>query len=62
MLDVADERTRAVLLISPHNPTGMIVQHPIPVLDQLNLPVICDEVFAEFTYHAPHTPLWPRCT
>ncbi|GAB4189142.1 MAG: pyridoxal phosphate-dependent aminotransferase [Roseiflexaceae bacterium] len=52
----ADERTRAVLLISPHNPTGMIVQAPLASLAQLGLPVICDEVFAEFTYQAPATP------
>ena len=51
-----DGRTRGILIISPHNPTGMIVQSPIAALDELGLPVICDEVFAEFTYHAPHTP------
>jgi alanine-synthesizing transaminase len=52
----ADERTRAVLLISPHNPSGAIVRKPIPMLDRLNVPIICDEVFAEFTYRAPSTP------
>jgi alanine-synthesizing transaminase len=52
----ADERTRAVLLISPHNPTGMIVQAVVPALAGLGLPVICDEVFAECTYRAPVTP------
>jgi alanine-synthesizing transaminase len=51
-----NERTRGVLIISPHNPTGMIVQKAIPALDDLNLPLICDEVFAEFTYGATHTP------
>ena len=56
LLDVADERSRAVLLISPHNPTGMIVQQPIRALTQLGLPLICDEVFAPFTIAAPHTP------
>jgi alanine-synthesizing transaminase len=34
----------------------MIVQTPIPALRDLGLPIICDEVFAEFTYSAPHTP------
>lgn len=53
-----DERTRAVLVISPHNPTGMIVQAALPVLSDLRLPVICDEVFAEFTYRAAYTPLF----
>ncbi|MBA3943978.1 MAG: pyridoxal phosphate-dependent aminotransferase [Herpetosiphonaceae bacterium] len=52
----ADARTRAVLLISPHNPTGMIIQQPLAVLNQLALPVICDEVFAPFTYRADQTP------
>lgn len=52
----ADERTRAVLLISPHNPTGAIVRRPVAALAQLGLPLICDEVFAEFTYAAPATP------
>jgi alanine-synthesizing transaminase len=51
-----DERTRAVLIISPHNPTGMIVQHALPRLAGLGLPLICDEVFAEFTYGAATTP------
>lgn len=51
-----DERTRAVLLISPHNPTGMIIEQPQKALQDLGLPVICDEVFAEFTYKASHTP------
>ncbi|PJF47089.1 MAG: pyridoxal phosphate-dependent aminotransferase [Chloroflexi bacterium] len=56
LLAQADSRTRAVLIVSPHNPTGMIVQRPVVALDQLGLPVICDEVFADFTYRAPHTP------
>jgi aspartate/methionine/tyrosine aminotransferase len=56
LLEQADERTRAVLIISPHNPTGMILQTAQPSLTQLGLPVICDEVFAEFTYRAPTTP------
>jgi aspartate/methionine/tyrosine aminotransferase len=56
MLGAADARTRAALLISPHNPTGAVVQRPVPALDALGLPLICDEVFAEFTYAAPATP------
>lgn len=51
-----DARTRAVLLISPHNPTGMVIAEPQAALLELGLPVICDEVFAEFTYRAAHTP------
>ncbi len=51
-----DARTRAVLLVSPHNPTGMIVQHALPALNALSLPLICDEVFAEMVFRAPNTP------
>jgi len=52
----ADERTRAVLIISPHNPTGAVVSARLPVLHALGLPVICDEVFAAFPYHVPSVP------
>lgn len=52
----ADERTRAILIVSPHNPTGMIVAQALPSLTKLGLPLIADEVFAPFTYRAPHTP------
>jgi alanine-synthesizing transaminase len=51
-----DTRTRAVLIVSPHNPTGAIVAEPLPALTTLGLPLICDEVFAEFTYRAASTP------
>lgn len=56
LLAAADERTRGVLLVSPHNPTGAVVRAPIPALTRLGLPVICDEVFAPFTYAAPSVP------
>jgi aspartate/methionine/tyrosine aminotransferase len=51
-----DQRTRAILVVSPHNPTGMVLQHAIPAFDRLHLPIISDEVFAEFTYQALTTP------
>jgi len=54
---VADRRTRAVLVVSPHNPTGMIVDVALGVLNGLGLPVICDEVFAQFVYRAAYTPV-----
>jgi alanine-synthesizing transaminase len=34
----------------------MIVQNSQEILTRLGLPIICDEVFAPFTYAAPHTP------
>ncbi|WP_129633516.1 pyridoxal phosphate-dependent aminotransferase [Candidatus Oscillochloris fontis] len=52
----ADERTRGVLIISPHNPTGAIITAALPVLSHLGLPIICDEVFAPFHYAAPPAP------
>lgn len=56
LLAAADERTRGVLIVSPHNPTGAILGAAVPALSRLGLPVICDEVFAPFTYAAPTTP------
>jgi len=56
VLAQADERTRAVLVVSPHNPTGMIIGEAVPALSTLGVPIIADEVFAPFTYRAPHTP------
>lgn len=52
----ADERTRGVLLVSPHNPTGMVVHSTLPTLTGLGLPLICDEVFAAFPYRVPSVP------
>jgi len=52
----ADWRTRLVLVISPHNPTGMVVRAALPALAALQLPVVCDEVFAEFGYGVDHVP------
>ncbi len=51
-----DERTRAIIIVSPHNPTGAIVDTPLATLDLLGIPVICDEVFAPFTYAVSDTP------
>lgn len=56
LLAQADARTRAVLIVSPHNPTGAILQAPLPALSSLGLPLICDEVFAPFTYRVAYTP------
>ena len=48
-----DDRTRAVLIISPHNPTGMIIRERNEGLALLGIPVISDEVFAEFADSDP---------
>ncbi|MCS6841299.1 MAG: pyridoxal phosphate-dependent aminotransferase [Roseiflexus sp.] len=52
----ADERTRAVLVVSPHNPTGAVLASRLPALRALNLPIICDEVFAAFPYRVATVP------
>ena len=56
LLAAADERTRGVLIVSPHNPTGAVVQAPVAALETLALPIICDEVFAPFSYSVPSVP------
>jgi len=56
LLSESDERTRAVIIVSPHNPTGMVVRKALPALDKLSLPVICDEVFAGFPCGVPDIP------
>ena len=56
LLAAASRRTRGVLIISPHNPTGAVVGAPLAELSRLGLPVICDEVFAPFHYAAPPAP------
>lgn len=49
------ERTRAIVLISPHNPTGMVADGPtVEGLADLarahDLAIVADEVFRPFTY------------
>jgi alanine-synthesizing transaminase len=51
-----DSHTRAVLVISPHNPTGSVIHSVLPTLTSLGLPIICDEVFAEFMPHQTAAP------
>lgn len=51
----ADARTRAVLLVSPNNPTGAVASpEEIAKLaawaDAKDLPLVCDEVFSEFYF------------
>ncbi|MDP2862412.1 MAG: pyridoxal phosphate-dependent aminotransferase [Desulfobacterales bacterium] len=56
LISEADERTRGIIIVSPHNPTGMVVKCALPALDRLCLPVICDEVFAGFPYGVSDIP------
>ena len=46
-------RTRAIVLISPHNPTGMVagddsLQELAAIATKYQLPIVSDEVFSEF--------------
>lgn len=66
ILSEYDSRTRAIIIVSPHNPTGMVIKESVSALDRLGLPVICDEVFAEFSCTAaniaPFGTLHPELT
>ncbi len=49
------ERTRAIILISPHNPTGMVadageIDRLADVARRHELAIVADEVFIEFSY------------
>lgn len=48
-------RTRAIILNSPHNPTGRVLsleelEHIAHLCDRWNTAVICDEVYAAYTF------------
>lgn len=50
-----DDRTRAIVLISPHNPTGAVasadeIRKITEWANRRNIPLLCDEVFSEFYF------------
>jgi len=48
-LGEADERTRAIVVVHPNNPTGSYLKHSeLAALCELGLPIISDEVFADY--------------
>jgi aspartate/methionine/tyrosine aminotransferase len=54
-------RTRAIVLISPHNPTGMVaddaqLQGMAEIAARHSLPIISDEVFSEFLFDVESLP------
>lgn len=56
--DQINERTRAIVVISPHNPTGMVVDSSqgdalAAIARRHDLPIIADEVFSEFVFEGP---------
>lgn len=47
-----NERTRAIVIVSPNNPTGSIITTAeLKQLATLGLPIVSDEVFGEFPLH-----------
>lgn len=51
----ADDRTRALILVSPNNPTGAVasaeeISRLVSWANRRRLPLICDEVFSEFYF------------
>lgn len=58
--ELTNVKTRAIVLISPNNPTGAVA-HADEVGDVVhwanlrNIPVICDEVFSEFVFETRET-------
>ncbi len=48
------QRTRAVVTVSPNNPTGHYLSHEdLAALSELGLPLISDEVFADYELEPP---------
>lgn len=50
-----DARTRAIVIVSPHNPTGMVadadtLRELTAIANAAGIPLICDEVFSEFYF------------
>lgn len=58
-----DDRTRALMICSPNNPTGTVLSRDevatiVQIADERKLFVISDEVYREFCYEGTHTSIW----
>jgi len=58
LAELADERTCALLINNPSNPCGAVYSHKhltevLGVAEELRLPVIADEVYAEMSFKEP---------
>lgn len=56
-----DERTRAIVVISPNNPTGSVVsagqlREIVRIANRHGLAIVSDEVYSEFIYDLPAFP------
>jgi alanine-synthesizing transaminase len=53
------DKTRAILVVSPNNPTGSYLKHPeLRALEALHLPIISDEVFADYALRDDTSRVW----
>ncbi len=56
-----DSKTRAIVLVSPHNPTGSVIgatqiKEIVDLANTRKIPLICDEVFSEFYFGTEKFP------
>lgn len=56
-----NEKTKAILICSPNNPTGVmysekIVKEIINIAGEYNLPILSDEIYDQIVYEKPFTP------
>lgn len=57
-IDLAlDQHSKGILIVSPHNPTGKIQRKTNEIIAHSALPLIVDEVFAEFVHDGGRTPV-----
>jgi len=57
--ELVTERTRAVLVVSPNNPTGSYLKRAeLKALEALQLPIISDEVFSEYPLRDDPARTW----
>jgi aspartate/methionine/tyrosine aminotransferase len=62
-----DAQTRAIVLISPHNPTGSVLSKAeinsiVELANRYRIPIICDEVFSEFVFDQGKYPRPAACS
>lgn len=58
-----DDRTRALMICSPNNPTGTVLSRDeiatvVQIADERKLFILSDEVYREFCYEGAHTSIW----
>ena len=61
--DAIDDRTRAIIICSPNNPTGTVLGRDeiatvVQIADERKLFILSDEVYREFCYEGSHTSIW----